>query len=103
MSLHINSLLDSYLANGQMARNKVGVKGIEISSPASLLFTDIFVYNQGGETNIELAVRKPESSKPKTLRPVRDFNINCIPPPPPRQSWNLSEYEVNELRKQIQC
>ena len=27
---NINSLLDSYLANGQMARNKVRVKGIEI-------------------------------------------------------------------------
>ena len=32
---NINSSLDSYLANGQMARNKVRVKGIEILSPTS--------------------------------------------------------------------
>ena len=47
---NINSSLDSYLANGQMARNKVRVKGIEILSPASLLSTVIFVYTQFGDT-----------------------------------------------------
>ena len=43
---NVNSSLDSYLANSQMARNKVRVKGIEILSPASLLSTDVFVYTQ---------------------------------------------------------
>ena len=47
---NINSSLDSYLAYGQMARDKVRVKGIEILSPASLLSTDIFVYIQFGDT-----------------------------------------------------
>ena len=47
---NINISLDSYLANGQMARNKVRVKGTEILSPASLLSTDIFVYTQSGDT-----------------------------------------------------
>ena len=48
--LNINSSLQSYLANGQMTRNKVRVTGIELLSPASLLSTGIFVYNQCGET-----------------------------------------------------
>ena len=47
---HMNSLLDSYLVNGQMARNKVRVKGIEILDAAPLLSTDIFVYTQFGGT-----------------------------------------------------
>jgi len=46
----MNSSLDSYLVNGQTARNKVGVKGIEILSAASLLSTDVFVYTQFGDT-----------------------------------------------------
>ena len=49
---HMNS--DSYLVNGQMARNKVRVKGIEILSAASLLSTNIFVTpNLGIHTNGE--------------------------------------------------
>ena len=47
---HMSSSLDSYLVNGQMPRNKVRVKGIEILSAASLLSTDIFVYIQFGDT-----------------------------------------------------
>ena len=45
---HWNSSLDSYLVNGQMTRNKVRLKGIEILSTASLLSPDIFVYIQFG-------------------------------------------------------
>ena len=41
---NINCLLDSYLANSHIARNKVRVKGTEILSPASHLSTDMFVY-----------------------------------------------------------
>ena len=48
--LNINSSLEGYLANGQVTRKKVRVTGIEILSPASLLSTGIFVYNQCGET-----------------------------------------------------
>ena len=40
---HMNSSSDSYLVIGQMAREKVGVKGMEIFSTASLLSTDIFI------------------------------------------------------------
>ena len=47
---HVNSSLDSYLVNGQMATNKVRVKGIEILSAASLLSTNIFVSTQFGDT-----------------------------------------------------
>ena len=46
----MNSSLERYLVNGQMARNKVRVKGIEILSAASLLSTDIFVYTHFGDT-----------------------------------------------------
>ena len=46
----MNSSLDSYLVNGQMARNKVRIKGAEILGAASLLSTDIFVYTQFGDT-----------------------------------------------------
>ena len=48
---HMNSSLDSYLVNGQMARKKVTLRGIEILSAASLLSTDIFVYTSGIHTN----------------------------------------------------
>ena len=47
---HVNSSFDSYLVNGQMARNKVRVKGLEILRAASLLSTDIFVYTQFWDT-----------------------------------------------------
>ena len=50
---HEYSSLDSYLINGQMARNKVRVKGIEILSAASLLSTEIFVYTQFGEYHLK--------------------------------------------------
>ena len=46
---HINSSLDNYLANSQMARNGVWGTEIEILSAASLLSTDIFVYIQFGD------------------------------------------------------
>ena len=42
--------LHNYLVNGQMARNKVRVKGIEILSAPSFLSTDIFLYTQFGDT-----------------------------------------------------
>ena len=45
----MNSSLDSYLVNGQMARNKKA-KGIETLSAACLLSTHIFVYTQFGDT-----------------------------------------------------
>ena len=48
---HMNSPLDSYLVNGQRAREKVTLRGIEILSAASLLSTDIFVYTSGIHTN----------------------------------------------------
>ena len=47
---HMNSSLDSYLVNGQMARKKVTVRGIEILSASSLLSTNIFVYTSGIHT-----------------------------------------------------
>jgi len=47
---HMNSSLDSYLANSQMARNGVWGTDIGILSAASLLSTDIFVYTQFGDT-----------------------------------------------------
>ena len=47
---HMNGSLHSYLVSGQMARNEVMVKGIEILSAAFLLSTDIFVYTQFGDT-----------------------------------------------------
>ena len=46
---YMNSSLDSYLVS-EMARNRVRVKGIEILTAASLLFTDNFVYIQFGDT-----------------------------------------------------
>ena len=68
----MNSSLDSCLVNGQMARNKVRVKGIETLSAASLLSTNIFVYTQFGvKYNWQL-----ENRDPRNLTPVRVFNIN---------------------------
>ena len=66
---HINSSLDSYLANSQMARNGVWGTEIEILSAASLLSTDIFVYTQFGDVGKWLKFsrtmidgKKPENS-----------------------------------------
>ena len=75
---HMNSLLDSYLVNGQMAREKVRVKDIEISSAASLLSTDLFVYTQFGDTY----KWQMENRDPRKLTLVRVFNINCKPQNP---------------------
>ena len=74
---HMNSSLDSYLVSGQMARNEVMAKGIEILSAASLLSTDIFVYTQFGDTY----KWQIENRDPRKLTPVIVFNINCKPPP----------------------
>ena len=62
---HMSSSLDSYLVNGQMTRNKVRVKGIEILSATSPLSTHILVYIQFGGY-IQMAIRKPRSSKTNT-------------------------------------
>ena len=66
---HINSSLDSYLANSQMARNGVWGTEIEILSAASLLSTDIFIYTQFGDVGKWLKFsrtmidgKKPENS-----------------------------------------
>ena len=75
---HMNSSLDSYLVHGQMARNKVRVKGIEILSAASLLSMGIFVYTQFGDTY----KWQLENRDPRKLTPVRVFNINCKLPHP---------------------
>ena len=75
---YMNSSLDSYLVNGQMARNKVRVKGIEILSAGSLLSTDIYVYTQFGDTY----KWQIENRDPRKLTPVRVFNNNCKPPTP---------------------
>ena len=72
---HMNSSSDSYLVIGQMAREKVRVKGMEILSAASLLSTDIFVYTQFGDT-YKLQV---ENLDPPKLTSVRVFNIHCKP------------------------
>ena len=72
---HMNSSSDSYLVIGQMAREKVRVKGIDILSAASLLSTDIFVYTQCGDT-YKLQV---ENRDPRKLTSVRVFNIHCKP------------------------
>ena len=75
---HMNSSLDSYLFSGQMARNIVRVKGIEILSASSLLSTDIFLYTRLGDTH----KWHIENRDPRKLTPVRVFNINCKPPTP---------------------
>ena len=72
----MNSSLDNYLVNGQMARNKVRGKGLEILSAASLLPTDIVVYTQFGDTY----KYQIENRDPRKVTPVRGFNINCKPP-----------------------
>ena len=65
----MNRSLDTYLVNGQMARNKVRMKGIEILSAASLFSTDIFVYTQFGDTyKWQLEYRDP-----RNVTPVRVF------------------------------
>ena len=74
----MNGSLDSYLVNGQMARNIVTVKGIEILSASSLLCTDIFVYTRFGDTH----KWQIESRDPRKLTPVRVLNIKCKPPTP---------------------
>ena len=64
---HMNSSLVSYLVNGQMARNKVRVKGTEIlSGLLSYLMTFFFFTSNLG----------------MHIRAIRGFNINCTPPPP---------------------
>ena len=78
---HMNGSLDSYLVNGQMARNKVWVKCIEMLSAASLLSTEIFVSTQFGDA----CKWQLENRDPRKLTPVRSFNINCKPPSPPPQ------------------
>ena len=70
---HMNSSLDSYLVRGQMARNIVRVKGIEILRASSLLSTDIFVCTRFGDTH----KWQIENHDPRKLTPVRVFNINC--------------------------
>ena len=67
----MSSSLDSYLVNGQMPRNKVRVKGIEILSAASLLSTDIFVYIEFGDTY----KWQLENQDPSKLTPFRVFKI----------------------------
>ena len=47
---HIESSLHIYLVNGQIARNKVRAKGIEILNAASLFSSYIFVYTQFWDT-----------------------------------------------------
>ena len=71
----MNSSSDSYLVIGQMAREKVRVKGIEILSAASLLSTDIFVYTQFGDI-YKLQV---ENRDPGKLTSVR-FQCKLITP-----------------------
>ena len=74
----MDSSLDNYLVNGQMARNKVRVKGLEILCAASLLSIDIFVYIQFGDTyKCQL-----ENRDPRKLAHFRDFKIYCNPLPP---------------------
>ena len=66
---------DSYLIIGQMATEKVRVKGMEILSAASLLTTDIFVYTQFGDTY----KWQIENLDPRKLKSVIVFNIHCKP------------------------
>ena len=64
----MNSSLDRYLAIGQMVRNKVRVKDIEILGAASLLSTDIFVYTQFGDTyKWQIENRDPRKQKTEFL------------------------------------
>ena len=83
----MNSSSDSYLVIGQMVREKLRVKGIEILRAASLLSTDIFVYTQFGDT-YKLQV---ENRDPRKLTSVRVFNIHCATNP----KFRLSIKSVN--------
>ena len=91
---HMSSSLDSYLVNGQMTRNKVRVKGIEILSATSPLSTHILVYIQFGDTY----KWQLENRDPRKLTPFRDFKINCKAPTP---SLSSSQYKVTEISKPI--
>ena len=71
----MNSSSDSHLVIGQMAREKVRVKGIDLLSAASLLSTDSFVYIQCGDT-YKLQV---ENRALRKLTSVRVFNIHFKP------------------------
>ena len=64
---HTNGSLDNYLVNGQMARNKVRIKGIEILSAPSLLSTDIFCLHPIWGYK-QMANRKPRSSQTNTYQ-----------------------------------
>ena len=75
---HMNSSLDSYLVSGQMTRNIVRVKGIEILSASPLLSTDIFVYTRFGDTH----KWQIENRDLRKLTSIRVLNINCKPPIP---------------------
>ena len=75
----MNSSLDNDLVNGQMARNKVRVKGREILSAPSLLSTDIFGYTQFGDAY----KCQIENRDPRKLTTIRVFNTNRKPPPTP--------------------
>ena len=81
----MNSSSDSYLVIGQMAREKVRVKGIEILSAASLLATGIFVCTQFGDTY----KWQVENRDPRKLTSVRIFNIHCKPITPNLNSEQL--------------
>ena len=74
----MNSSLESYSVNGQMARNKVRVKGIEVLSAASHLSTDIFVYTQSGDTY----KWQLENRDPRKLIPVRVLTVIASTPTP---------------------
>ena len=49
--------------------------------------------------NINMAVRKPGSSRTKTLRPSREFNINCNPPTPLKVRICLSMKSKNQVNQ----
>ena len=74
---HMNRSSDSYLIIGQMATEKVRVKGIEILSAASLLTTDIFVYTQFGDTY----KWQIEDLDPRKLKSVRVLSFIANPSP----------------------
>ena len=81
----MNCSSDSYLAIGQMAREKVKVKGIEILSAASLLSIDIFVYTKFWDTY----KWQEENRDPRKLTSARVFNIHCKPITPNLNSEQL--------------
>ena len=68
----MNSSLDSNLVNGQTARNKVRVKS---KCAASFLSTDIFVYNQFGNTyKLKLENRDPRKHFWRIVRKAQGKN-----------------------------